>query len=87
MFKEIYYWMSTRLAKIKSNDNPPFNAYFLIVILQSFNIETLFIIGNYFAKIHFAKNAYIYTGLAEVFVLCVINYNMLYKKGRYFQEI
>jgi hypothetical protein len=80
MFKELYYWMSSRLAKIKSNDDPPFNAYFVICFLQSFNIGTLFIIVNYFAKIRFAKNAYIYVGLSLAFVLFVINYNMLYKK-------
>jgi hypothetical protein len=40
MFEELYYWMSNRLAKIKSNDNPSFNAYFLIGILQIFNIGT-----------------------------------------------
>ena len=52
MFKELYYWMSTRLAKIKSNDNPPFNAYFIINVLQIFNIVTLLMIVNYFVKAH-----------------------------------
>jgi len=79
MFKEIYYWMTTRLSKIKSNDNPPFNAYFMICFLQGFNIETIFIVVNYFTKIHFAKNSYIYWGLLEAFILFLINYNTLYK--------
>ena len=82
MFNELYYWMSTRLAKIESNDNPPFNAYFVIIILQSFNLGTIFVIVNYFTKIHFAKNAYIYLGLSEAFVLAVINYFTLYAKRK-----
>jgi hypothetical protein len=82
MFEELYYWMYTRLAKIKSNGNPPFNAYFLIGFLQVENIGTLLIIVNYFAKIHFAKNAYIYTGLILAFVLSVINYITLYARRK-----
>lgn len=80
MFKELYYWMSTRLAKIKSNDDPPFNAYFVICFLQSFNIGTIYVVVNYYAKIHFVKNAYVYLGLSLALVLFVINYNLLYKK-------
>ena len=80
MFQEIYYWMSTRLARIKSNDNPPFNAYFLICFLQAENIGTLFVIVNYFTKIHFVKNAYIYIGLSLALILFVINYFTLYAK-------
>ena len=80
MFKELYYWMTTCLAKVKSNDDPPYNAYFVICFLQSFNIGTLIIIANYFAKIRFAKGAYIYLGLSLALILCVINYNTLYKK-------
>jgi len=80
MFKELYYWMSTRLAKIESNDDPQFNGYFIICFLQSFNIGTLIIIVNYFAKIQFAKNFNIYFGIFQAFVLFIINYYALYKK-------
>jgi membrane protease YdiL (CAAX protease family) len=72
--------MYTRLCKIKSNDMPALNAYFLIMILQAFNIGTIFVVVNYFAKIHFAKNAHIYQGLSLAFVLAVINYFPLYAK-------
>jgi hypothetical protein len=80
MFDELYYWMYTRLTKIKSNDDPAFNAYFLIGFLQVANIGTVFVIINYFAKIQFAKNAYIYIGLSLAFVLAVLNYFTLYSK-------
>ena|ERR1035437_5484202 len=80
MFQEIYYWMYTRLCKIKSNDMSASNAVFLIVTLQSFNIATVFVIINYYAKIHFAKSLNVYIGLSLAFVLCVINYFLLYAK-------
>ena len=87
MFQELYYWMTTRLAKIKSNDNPPLNAYFVICILQSLNIGTYFVIFNYYAKIQFPKNAYVYIGLSLAFVLCVINYFGIYaKKEKIFRK-
>jgi hypothetical protein len=79
MFKEIFYWMSTRLAKIKSNDNPSLNAYFIICFLQSFNIGTLFIFLNYFAKLRFPKNAYIYFGVSLAILLLILNYQLYYK--------
>jgi len=59
---------------------PAFNAHFLIMMLQAFNIGTFIVIINYFAKIHFAKNAHIYIGLSLAFVLAVINYFYLYAK-------
>jgi hypothetical protein len=49
-------------------------------MLQAFNIGTFIVIINYFAKIHFAKNAHIYIGLSLAFVLAVINYFYLYAK-------
>jgi hypothetical protein len=82
MFEELYYWMTTRLAKIKSNDNPPFNAYFLIMILQIFNIVTLFVIVNYYTKVHLPKNSSIYIGLSLALILAVINYPTLYKRRK-----
>lgn len=80
MFEDFYYWMSSQLARIESNDDPPLNAYFVIGILQVFNIGTLFVIVNYFTKIHFAKNAYIYIGFFLALVLAVINYFYLYAR-------
>jgi len=80
MFKELYYWMATRLSKIKSNDDPPLNAYFLIVIFQNFNIGTLLLIVNYFIKVHFAKNAHIFIGVSMFILLFVVNYFPLYAK-------
>jgi len=82
MFEELYYWMATRLSKIKSNDNPPFNAYFLIMILQIFNIGTLYVIVNYYIKVHLPKNTYIYIGLLLALILAVINYPTLYKRRK-----
>jgi len=74
MFKELYYWMSTRLAKIKSNDNPPFNAYFIINVLQIFNIVTLLMIVNYFVNIILPNNR------ANGLVKNSFNFNTRYDK-------
>jgi hypothetical protein len=83
MFKELYYWMSNRLSNIPSNDNPDFNAYILIALLQIFNIGTLFIIlDHFFLKIHYPKNAHIYIGLSEALIFFVINYFTLYTKRK-----
>ena len=82
MFEELYYWMSTRLEKIKTNDNPPFNAYFLIMILQSFNIGTLFVIVNSYTKVHLPKNSSIYIGLSLALILALIDYPTLYKRRK-----
>jgi hypothetical protein len=82
MFKELYYWMATQLSKIKSNNNPLLNAYFLIVIFQSFNCGTLFLIVNYFTKVHFVKNAHVYIGVSLTSLLCIINYFLLYAKRK-----
>ena len=82
MFEELYYWMSTRLTKIKSNDNPSFNAYFLIMFLQGFNIGTIFVIVNYYTKIHIPKNSSILIGLSLFIILIIINYPTLYKRRK-----
>ena len=78
MFEEFYYWMTILLSKIETNDNPPHNAYFIIIFLQSFNIWTLFIFVNYFTKISFPENASIYIGVPLALVLGVINHYALW---------
>jgi hypothetical protein len=80
LFGEIYYWMTTRLSKIPTNDNPPFNAYFLIAFLQSFNLGTIFIFINYFAQIKIPKNTSVITGLILAAFLFTINHITLYSK-------
>jgi hypothetical protein len=80
MFEELYYWMYTQLSKIKSNDNPPQNAYFLIGILQTLNIGTFLIVINYYAKIQFAKHAYIYLGISSTIILGLLDHYILYAK-------
>jgi hypothetical protein len=80
MFEELYYWMYTQLSKIKSNDNPPQNAYFLMAILQSLNIGTILIVINYFVKYQFAKHAHFYLGIPTAIVLVLVNHFVLYSK-------
>jgi hypothetical protein len=72
--------MTTRLSKVPANDNPPFNAYFLIAFLQSFNLGTIFIFINYFAQFKTAKNASLYSGLMLAAIMLTINYITLYSK-------
>ena len=80
MFAEFYYWMATRLSKLPTNDNPSYNAYFLIMILQNFNIVTIFILINHFAKIKFPKGLVILMGLSLTIILVVIDYISLYSR-------
>jgi hypothetical protein len=82
MFEELYFWMTTRLAKIKSNGNPPRNAYLFIGLFQSFNVGTLFVILNYFLKLPFEKVIVIYVSIFWAILLLAINHFTLYAKRK-----
>jgi hypothetical protein len=84
MFRELYYWMYLTLKKIKTNDTPAINAYFLICLLQGLNIETLVVVITYLLKINIAteRNSAIYIGLGLSVVLFIVNYFLLYAQRK-----
>ena len=75
------------LQNVKSNKNPAQNAYFLICILQIFNIGTIGVLINYFIKFDIDKTITVYSSLALALVVMFINYFLLYSKREgIFQE-
>ena len=80
MFKELYYWMYANLRNVKNNENPAQNAFFLICILQIFNIGTIGVIIIYIFKIILSKEATVSISLALAFVVMIINYLLIYSK-------
>jgi magnesium-transporting ATPase (P-type) len=86
MFRELYYWMYITLKKKNPNDMSEINAYFLICILQIFNIATIVIVIRYFLNINIGieRNIGGYLGLGFAFVLAIINRFVLYRKREIF---
>jgi hypothetical protein len=82
MFGELYYWMYQYLRKIKTNDTPSTNAYFLICLLQGFNIMTFTVVVAYFFKLNVAvnRNITIYLGLALTVTLFIVNFILLFAR-------
>jgi hypothetical protein len=79
MFKELYYWLYELLKKIKSNDNPGFNAFIGISFFQCMNILTLVGIVNHFFALEISKNAAIFLGIFIYFSLTGINIFHLFR--------
>jgi ABC-type nickel/cobalt efflux system permease component RcnA len=84
MFKELYYWMYSYVKTIKSNDTPATSSYFLISLLQGFNILTFAVIIIYLLKINTSsvKNTTTYLGISLGIVLYIINYFLLYAQRK-----
>ena len=84
MFRELYYWMYMYLRRIKTNDTPAINAYFLICLLQGFNIETITVLVSYILKYNTRedRNTAIYIGLGLTVVLFIVNYFLLYTQKK-----
>jgi Na+/H+ antiporter NhaD/arsenite permease-like protein len=74
MFSELYYWLYTILKKIKTNDNPEFNAFLGISSLQYLNIASLFGVANYFLVLNITKNLVILASLIVLVVIAIVNY-------------
>jgi len=74
--------MYVNLQKIKSNKDPAQNAYFIMCILQIFNIGTIVVLIKYFLNFTFNidKNTTIFSSLALALFVIVINYFLLYAK-------
>ena len=79
MFKTLYYSLIEVLSSIRSNDNPPFNAYLGISFFQCLNVLTLIGLVNYFGKFDIPKKLAVIIGLLLYLIITCINFFVLYK--------
>ena len=80
MFKELYYRLYELLKKVKTNDNPGFNAFIGISFFQCMNILTLGVVANYFLNLDISKSSAIYSGIFLYVSLTVVNFFILLRK-------
>lgn len=80
MFKELYYRLYELLKKVKTNDNPGFNAFIGISFFQCMNILTLGIVANYFLNLDISKSSAIYSGIFLYVSLTAVNFFILFRK-------
>lgn len=79
MFKELYYRLYELLKKVKTNDNPGFNAFIGISFFQGINILTLVRIANFFFTIDISKDTAIYSGIFIYVSLTAVNFFSLFR--------
>jgi hypothetical protein len=80
MFRELYYWLYELLKKIKTNDNPGFNAFIGISFFQCMNVLTLGGIANYFLSLDISKSTAVYSGIFLYVSLTTVNFFILFRK-------
>ena len=82
LFKGIYYWMYRFAKRFKTNDDPAFNAYLLVVLLEGLNLITIFgiISDNYLNKK--SNNASIIIGFSIFIVVTLLNYFFIYSNRK-----
>jgi len=79
MFKELYYWLHELLKKIKTNDNPGFNAFIGISFFQCMNVLTLVGIANFFFVLDISKDTAIYLGIFIYVFITAVNFFSLFR--------
>ena len=79
MFNEFYYWLYGYLKQSKA-DNPKFDAFLGISLLQCMNALILFGVTNYFFTIDISKNIAVYSGIFLYVSITVINFFSLFQK-------
>ena len=79
MFKELYYRLYELLNKVKTNDNPGFNAFIGISFFQGINILTLVRIANFFFALDISKDTAIYSGIFIYVSLTAVNFFSLFR--------
>jgi hypothetical protein len=80
MFKELYYRLYELLKKVKTNDNPGFNAFIGISFFQCMNILTLGGVTNYFLNLDISKSSAVYSGIFLYVSLTAVNFFILFRK-------
>ena len=79
MFRELYYWLHELLKKIKTNDNPGFNAFIGISFFQCMNVLTLGGIANFFFALDISKDTAIYSGIFIYVSLTAVNFFSIFR--------
>jgi len=80
MFTELYYWTYSILKKIKTNDNPEFNAFLGISSFQYLNVASLFGVANYFLVLNTTKNLVILVSILVLAAIAIVNYYSFFSK-------
>jgi|GEM_PF-1981954 len=80
MYSFVYFFIHVFLQRVKSNTNPAFSAFLLVMIFQILNLCTLAVWINYFLKIKFYKNTLVFLGLLLMLILFVLNFFLIYLK-------
>lgn len=80
MFRELYYLLIQTLKKVKTNDNPAFNAYIGISFFQGYNLLSFLIVIRYFFSVNIEKDLAIILGIFLWLSITVFNYFTLYQK-------
>lgn len=80
MVKKLYYILYELLRKVKTNDNPGFNAFIGISFFQFMNILTLCGLANYFFNIEISKSNAVYSGIFLYIILTTVNFFILFRK-------
>ncbi len=80
MFAELYYWTYSILKKIKTNDNPEFNAFLGISSFQYLNVVSLFGVVNYFLVLNTTKKLVILASLVVLAAIAIVNYYSFFSK-------
>jgi len=78
--KYYYYRIYKALTKVKTNTTPALNAMLLLVVLQGFNIYTVYIIIKYYFVWKFDNHQITIGGLALFIIVFIPNYIFLYRK-------
>jgi len=80
MFKELYFHLYGSLKKVKTNDNPGFNAFIGISFFQCMNILTLLRIAKYFFTLDIPKSTAVYSGIFIYVSITAVNFFSLFRK-------
>jgi hypothetical protein len=80
VFKKLYFGLSELLEKVRTNDNPYFNAFIGISFFQCMNVLTISAIINYFFTFNVSKNIAIYLGIIIYVIITIFNFFYLFRK-------
>lgn len=80
MYEELFYWMSDRLLRVKSNEAPYINALILLTLLQLSNLLSVGILLDNIFRFNLTLNALILLNFILYIILHTINYFTFYKK-------
>jgi len=80
MFSELYFWLYEYLKKVKTNENPGFNAFIGISFFQGINILTIGGIVNYFFAIDIPRNTAIFSGIFIYVSITAVNFFSLFRR-------